>query len=44
MSFKRFLLFGALIALIKTISSIFEDDSENLNPSPPATNNWDNEF
>ncbi len=44
MSFKRFLLIGALIALFKTILSAFEDDSEDLNPSPPATNNWDSEL
>jgi hypothetical protein len=41
MSFKSFLLIGALFALIKSVLSNFGDDSEYLNPSPPATNNWD---
>jgi hypothetical protein len=41
MSFKKFLIIGTVIALINKILSIFEDREEDLNPSPPATNNWD---
>ncbi len=46
MSIKRVILIVAVGALIKTILSIITDDNvdneydADLNPSPPATNEW----
>jgi hypothetical protein len=45
MLFKRFILIPLVIAfLAQTVLFMLSDDDfeEDLNPSPPATNDWDN--
>ncbi len=43
MTLKKFIVIGAIVALIQAIVSVLRDSDfdEDLNPSPPATNDWD---
>ncbi len=45
MTFKKFIVIGAIVALIQAIVSVLRDSDfdEDLNPSPPATNDWDSQ-